>query len=340
LKSGNVWRTIRQPLELSLCKAAFFLIPKLPRRILVTLSDLLGWFVYQLPLREKKVALANLDLVFGDSKSASEKGQIARLAFQSFARTTLEAFWTPRLMKGESKPEEAFEFSPGSLELLENLMSRKRGLIAITFHYGNWEWLSLSWGMQGHPVAVVAQPIKNPGVEALFRQNREQLGHRLLHRKNAARHLFKALKRGEIIGLLVDLNSSLDEGGDYFEFFGVPVLTTRAVGHLAMRTGASVVCSIAVPLPDGRHRIEIGPEIPYDPAAELDMETNRITRSWLDHCEKVIRNQPEFWMWMYKRWKTRPTPDEGLFPYYSFYDPKCVRAAAQSAATTSPVARC
>ena len=173
-------------------------------------------------------------------------------------------------------------------------------------------------------------------METLFRLNREQAGHRLLHRRHAARQLYKCLKRGEIIGLLVDLNSSVEEGGAFFDFLGLPALTTRIVGLLALRTGAPIVCSVAFPQPDGRYRIEIGPEIIYNPKAPLEEEIDSITRKWLAHCESVIRRQPEFWMWMYKRWKVRPTAEAPGYPFYSFYDPNLVEKLKSSRKSGQP----
>jgi KDO2-lipid IV(A) lauroyltransferase len=156
------------------------------------------------------------------------------------------------------------------------------------------------------------------------------MGHRIVHRRNAGPRLYKTLRRGGMIGLLVDLNSSIEEGGAFFDFFGVPALTTRSVGFLALKTGAPVVCSVARPQGNGRYRIEIGPEIPCDPAAPFESETDRITRCWLAECERIIRSSPEHWMWMYKRWKVRPTPDAARFPFYSFHDPKITAATAHS----------
>lgn len=307
-------------MEAVLCRLGFWICPRLPYSWLLTLAKGMGFAAYFLAPSERRVAMANLDLAFGETRSVMEKRRIARRSFQSFARTGIESLAAGHLLKGGM--DRYFEFAPGALDLLARLVQKKRGLIALTFHYGNWEWLSLAWGMAGYPVTAVAQPIKNPEVESLFRLNREQFGHRLLHRRRAARQLYQSLKRAEIIGLLVDLNSSVDEGGAFFDFFGLPALTTRIVGLLALRTGAPVVCSIARPQEDGRYHIEIGPEITYNAECPQDSEMDVITRRWLSQCETVIRANPEYWMWMYKRWKVRFTPSIGSYPFYSFYDPK------------------
>ncbi len=313
-------KRVRQCAETVLCRFGFWICPRLSYPWLLLIARGLGTCAYWAAFSQRRVALANLDLAFKHSHTFHKKSVIAWRCFQSFARTTLETLSTQRLSRDGL--DRYMVFAPGSLDLLSELVAQKRGLIALTFHYGNWEWLSLAWGMVGYPATVVAQPIKNPKVEALFYSSRQQAGHRLIFRHRAAPQLYKALKRREIIGLLVDLNSSVEEGGGFFNFFGLPVLTTRIVGLLALRTGAPIVCSVAYPQEDGRYRIEIGPKISYNPAAPLETEIDIITRRWLAHCEEVVRNHPEFWMWMYKRWKVRPTPEIGEYPFYSFYDPK------------------
>lgn len=307
-------------MEAALCRLGFMICPRLPYPWLLALARAAGFAGYCLASKERRVALANLELALGKTVSSAERRLIARRSFQSFARTALESLAASRLL--QEKLERNFEFAPGSLDLLARLVGQKRGLIALTFHYGNWEWLSLAWGMAGYPVQAVAQPIKNPSVEALFRVNREQAGHHLLHRRHAAPRLYKALKQGKIIGLLADLNAPADEGAAFFDFFGLPALTTRAVGWLALKTGAPIVCSVAHPRADGRYHVEIGPEIPCNPRAPFAEEVDAITRRWLAHCENIIRSRPECWMWMYKRWKTRPEPEMGRHLFYSFHDPK------------------
>lgn len=317
----SLWKKIRHKIEAGACQIAFWLFPHLPYDWILKFARLLGWLAYYLSFSQRQVALANLKLALGNQLDVSQRKKIAHASFQSFARTTLETLGGSRLLSDGK--ERHFQFAPGALELLDQLVALKRGLIALTFHYGNWEWLSLSWGMVGYPVTVVAQPIKNPQVDALFTQSRQQAGHRLLHRKHAAAQLYKTLKRAGIIGLLVDLNSSVEEGGAFFNFFGVPALTNQIVGLLALRTGAPIVCSIATPMSDGRYYIEIGPQIPYQiDAPSFDTEMSAITQRWLTHCETVIRRHPQYWMWMYKRWKVRPTDNDPRFPFYSFYDPK------------------
>jgi Kdo2-lipid IVA lauroyltransferase/acyltransferase len=319
------WKKIRQKLEAFLARFAFFILPLIPYSILVRFSKALGFIAYYVALSERKVALANLELALGDSHSLEDREKIARRSFQSFARTTLETFTGEKVLDRNFKNKDVY-FAPGSLELLKELCSRNKGLIALTFHYGNWEWLSLSWGLAGFPITGVAQRIKNPAVQELFQQTREHTGHHLVGRKGGALPLYRALRKKQIVGLLVDLSSSWEEGGDFYNFFGVPALTTRSVGLFATLTGAPVVCSVAHPEGPNRYRIEVGPEISYNPQGPAEEEIDRITQAWLNCCEKVIRDKPEHWMWMYKRWKVRLRSEQEKYPFYSFYHPQAKRS--------------
>ena len=313
-----------------MCAVGFLVCPWIPYPLLVGLSRVAGWIGYVFARKERQVALANLELALGASLPEAERRRVARRSFQSFARTALESLASERLARDGLARR--FEFEPGSLELLREMVGRGRGLLALTFHYGNWEWLSLAWGMAGFPLLGVSQPIKNPWVEARFRRHRERCGHRLIHRSHGSRTagaLYRELRKGGIVGLMVDLNSSAEEGGAFFDFFGVPALTTRAVGFLAMRTGAPVVCTVAWPSGGGRYRAMIGPEIIYNREADPVTEGDRITRAWMAECERVIRLRPGSWMWAYKRWKVRPTLDSCGFPFYSFHEPNLAATLAR-----------
>lgn len=324
------WKRARQRAEAALCDFGFVVCPRLPYAFLVGIARVAGWLGYLLARKERRIADANLDLAFGASLDHAARRRIVRGSFQSFARTALESLASERLLRDGLARR--FDFEEGSIARLREMVGRGRGVLALTFHFGNWEWLSLAWGMAGFPLLGVSQPIKNPRVEERFRRHRERCGHRLVHRAHGARTapvLYRELRRGGIVGLLVDLSSSVEEGGGFFDFFGVPALTTRAVGFLAMRTGASVVCTAAWPGDAGRYRAVIGPEIRYDRSADPAREGDRITRAWLAECERVVRAHPEAWMWSYKRWKVRPVPDPRGYPFYSYYTPELARALAR-----------
>jgi lauroyl/myristoyl acyltransferase len=285
--------------------------------MLVRLAKAAGWLAFHLMTRERRIALTNLDIAFGRSKPLAEKRRIACSAFQNFARSLLGLFWSRRL--NQSTLDKLVEVDTESLRLIEKARARGKGIIFITLHYGEWELLGLATALLGFPMTIVTEQLRNPYVTRLFERLRGSAGSRIILQRNAVTKLFKALKRGECIALLIDLNALPSRGGIWVDFFGKPVFSYSAAAALALRTGAILVGAVSHPLPDGRIRIVYGPEIPCVATGNDEADLRAVSQDCLRYCEGVIRQRPEYWLWIYRRWKFRPTAELGSFPYYSRY---------------------
>jgi len=310
-------RRLRYRLEVLLVGALTRLLPLLPHRGLVAVGRMLGLVAYRLLSKQRRIALANLDIAFGTTKSAQEKEQIARRSMQQFALTILSLFWSPRL--NQTNLNEVVEMDAENLAYAKSVIGRGKGVICITLHFGNWEVLGLASGLLGLPLHVVTETMRNTGMEDLFLRLRSRTGNRIVPQKGAATKLYKALRRGECIVLLIDLNAPEEGGGMWLDFFGLPVFNNVAAAGLALRTGAVIASALAYPLPDGRYRIVYGPEIPYTATGNDAADIERISHDCLAHCERVIREHPEAWLWSYKRWKHSPTPDLSRYPHYASF---------------------
>jgi len=119
--------------------------------------------------------------------------------------------------------------------------------------------------------------------------------------------------------VLIDQSATRFRRGVWLDFFGLPVFNTAASGLLALKTGAGILGGVAYPLPDGRVKLSYGPEITFTPTGNDEADIRAINQECLKYCEGVIRENPELWMWCYKRWGYRPTPEQGRFPSYSRY---------------------
>jgi Kdo2-lipid IVA lauroyltransferase/acyltransferase len=285
--------------------------------MLVRLAKVAGWLAFHLVARERRIALTNLDIAFGQTRSAAEKRRIACSAFQNFARSFLGLFWSKRL--NQTTLDNLIDVDSESLQLVVNARARGKGIIFITLHYGEWELLGLSTAMREFPMTIVTEQLRNPHVTRLFERLRGSAGSRIILQRNAVTKLFKALKRGECIALLIDLNALPSRGGIWLDFFGKPVFSYSAAAALALHTGAALVCAVSYPLPDGRFHIVYGPEIPAAPTGNDEADLRIISQHCLRYCEEIIRQRPEYWLWIYRRWKFRPTAELGDFPYYSRY---------------------
>ena len=299
--------------------AAETIIPKLPRDVALGFGGLLGWLAYAVLREDRRVAYANLDIVFGETKTRREKRRIVRGTFQNIAANAIWMFWGPRLTKDTvGRYVEVDESNRGWFN--EQRASGK-GMILITPHYGDWELLNLASGFLGATYTAVAEPTKNPILEDTVSRLRSHSGHTMVHPRFAVVKLFKAVSRGGIVGIVVDVNARRGRGGVWLDFFGLKVFNTAAVAELARRTGSVIVFAAAHPLPGRRIRIQFGPEIPVDNTGDEERDVLTTSQRCLDECAKLIRAAPDHWLWTYKRWKRRPSAERDGYPFYSKYDP-------------------
>ncbi len=303
-------------LETMAMRSATAVFPRLPHRLLVAFSRVAGTCAYYLLGHPRRIALANLTVAYGDTKSEADKRQIARASFQNFALTMFRLFWSPRLKRGGL--EQAVEVDPASLELIRRLQGEGKGIIFLTMHYGDWELMGLATGLLGFPSTIVTERMRNAGLESVFTQLRAQTGHRIISQQFAVTKLLKALKRGENIALLIDFNALRDSGGVWVDFFGLPVYNTAAPAALALHTGAPLVFAVPHPLPDGRMRFTYE-QLVTDAAVTDDREaqSQAISQMCASYCEAVVRQQPDPWLWSYKRWRYRQQEERGAYPFYS-----------------------
>ena len=182
--------------------------------------------------------------------------------------------------------------------------SQGRGVLVATAHLGNWELSAFAHAWMHKPMNIVVRPLDNPKIDALVTHHRELSGNHVIGKTKAAREIIAALRRGEAVGILIDQNSSLDEGV-FVDFFGHKACTNAAFVKLAHKTGAPVVPGYAVWEESKQsYVLRFDPEIPM--TGDVTADTQRVH----SHLEQVIREYPDQWLWIHRRWKTRP-PGEG-----------------------------
>jgi Kdo2-lipid IVA lauroyltransferase/acyltransferase len=309
------WKRFRYQLEAVAVEALAWLMPRLPYGLVRRLGTGLGFLGYYLLAKERRIALANLDVAFGSTKSQAEKERIARVSFQNFASTLLKLFWAPHLTR--IRLEEIVEANVDRLACIKGLSARGKGVLFVTLHFGDWELLSLATGLYGMPLNVVTETMRNTALERVFVRLRTLTGHRIVPQRSAALKIYKSLKRGETVAVLIDLNAPEETGGLWLEFFGLPVFNNVSVAALALRSGAAIIGCYAHPLPDGRLKVVYGPELAYTPTGDYETDVRIISQQCLTFCEQTIREHPEFWLWSYKRWKHRRDAGDTRYPFYT-----------------------
>jgi KDO2-lipid IV(A) lauroyltransferase len=255
------------------------------------LGRLLGaiWFE-ALPIR-RRVALDNVGLALPELPRRQRR-LIAARAFQHVATTVLELLWLGR--RHHRALERAVDVE--GLEEYRRIRDAGRGVVAVTAHLGNWDILACSQALAGVPLNVVTKELGAPGLSRLWMERRRDAGVSLVPARGSALALLRALRRGEVVGLIVDQRTPAGEGGALVPFFGRPAWTTLAPHVLAARTGAALLPVWSSRRRDGTHLVRIGPEIALAPTPEATMAAiNGLVERW-------IRWHPDQWLWHHRRW--------------------------------------
>jgi KDO2-lipid IV(A) lauroyltransferase len=290
--------------------AASAIISHLPRRVVVALAHWGAAAAWRLARRDRRIALANLRLAFGETLDDRERERIVRCSFERFLLTVLDYAWFSR--HGRERLERYVTFD----EALTASLDKREAWVAVTAHFGNWEIAGRYAAMRGAQLASVAKPVRNPLIDARINQARRLQGQAVVPRQGALRTLLRVLKERGVVALLLDQDTRPAEGGVFVPFFGVPVPVARAAGSLAQRLGVPLVPVFCHGEPGGRYRCHARPALmPADMAGATPEElTARITAI----IEAEIRAAPDQWLWTYKRWKRRqPGVDPARYPFYA-----------------------
>lgn len=282
----------------------------LPRRAARTVGRGVGLAVYRVAGGLRRTGRRNLEIAFPE-RPAEERERILRGAFANLGRQLGEFSQLPKL----KTPEDAYRavrfVNRGTaMEAVES----GRGVLFLTGHMGAWELSPFSLRLSGSPpVNFLVRRIDNPRVEALAERYRTLCGNRTIDKRDAARPVLSALRRGEPVGILVDLNT-LDREGVFVDFFGRQASTTPGLAVFALRTDA-VVVPVFTYWDDAERRYVLHFYEPLDVVrtgdkdADIRENTQRFTRV----VEEFVREHPDQWLWIHKRWKTRPPGEPGIY---------------------------
>ncbi len=207
-----------------------------------------------------------------------------------------------------------------ALDGFENFAAAERrgkGVLFLTGHMGAWELAPFVHALYGHPLHFLVRPIDNPRVDALVNRYRCLSGNIPVEKNQSARSVLKILREGGTVGILADQNTSLEEGV-FVNFFCVPASTTTGLARLALHTDAAVVPGYIYWDPAMRKyrlRFEPAVELVRTGHGELDIREN--TARFTQVIENYARRYPDQWLWVHRRWKTRPPGEK---PFYVFGD--------------------
>ena len=243
--------------------------------------------------RLRRVALRNLELA---GYRPDERAPIVDGVFRSIARMMVMFARFPQMTRDNIGEWIRYD----GLEHFHEAKRRGRGVLFAAAHLGNWELSAFAHGLLTEPMNVVVRPLDHARVDALVEQRRALSGNRLIGKKEAARAILRALQCNEAVGVLIDQNATLDEGV-FVDFFGVPACTGAAFTRIAHRAGATVIPGFALwSENEGRYVLRFYP--PVEMTGDAVADTQRMHAQ----LEAVVRQYPDQWLWIHRRWKTRP----------------------------------
>jgi len=280
----------------------------LPLRFSMNLGAWFGRVFQRFAPKLNRVGRRNLELALPDSGEI-ERRKILRGVFESLGRQMGFVSHFSRLASGNLS--EIVDVQ--GIEHCAAASAAGRGVIIFTAHFGGWEASHLAVSAAGFPVNVIVRKIDNPLVENYVDNLRNRFGSRTIDKKTSAREMFRRLRAGEILGILTDLNTQEHEGV-FVDFFGVPASTTTSIAKLALKTNAAVLPAFAVwEEAKGKYVVYLEPPIEYRKTANADEDVKNLTRDITSVVEKYVRKYPEQWLWIHKRWNTRPKGEKQLY---------------------------
>ena len=198
------------------------------------------------------------------------------------------------------------------LEHYEAARARGAGVLVLTGHLGAWELSSFFHSLMGRPMGLVIRRLDNPLVDRFVNRIRCLHGNRVIDKDDFARGLIGAMKAGETVGILMDTNITPPRGV-FVPFFGVPACTASGLARVALRTGAAVLPGFLLAEQGDRYVLEFGPALQLERTGESDADVLANTALFTRVIEAYVARYPEQWLWLHRRWKTRPPGEAGIY---------------------------
>ena len=271
-----------------------------PRGAFLASGRMFGRLAYVLDNRHRKVAYQNFETAYpGASIDQARKTIVSCYQFfGSYLFDMLTHF--PKF-----RAERMTDFEYEGLEHLQEAYARGKGVIILTGHLGVWELMGMAHGFKGFPLGVIARKLDNPYLNSLLERLRTSTGNFVIYKTEGFRPLLRAMRQGKGVAILIDQNIITDDR-IFVDFFGKPAATTPVVGLLKLKTDAAVIPAFAVPLSGNRYRFIYAPPLDVRRSADRKADVKSITQACTAVIEEQIRKNPDCWLWMHRRWKTRP----------------------------------
>lgn len=299
---------MRRQLEYAAAWPFIKILGILPRRMSRAFAISLAQLVYLFHGRLRQVGMRNLAMAFPE-KTEAERTTILHGVFTSLGRELAELCQFPRYTPKNVDEVVIYD----GLENYERAYARGKGVLFLTAHFGGWELSAFAHSLHGHWLHVVMRPMDNPYLDRMLQQYRAMHGNKVVPKDDFVRGLLAAMKAGETVGILMDTNMTPPQGV-FVDFFGIPACTASGLARIALRTDAAVVPGFTIWDESlKKYRLCFDPALDLIRTGDLEADIVANTQMFTKVIEDYVRKYPDQWLWVHRRWKTRP---EGQPPLY------------------------
>ncbi len=299
---------MREALEFVLAWTLLNLLGILPRPLARAAGAAIGALAWLLLPRLRQTGLRNLELAF-PAMPLPERRRILRRLYRHLGWQLAEFSHMRRYTRDNTRKRIRYD----GLDHYLNAAGRGHGVFIVTAHLGSWELSSFWHSLMGYPMTMVIRRLDNPRVDRLVNRIRCLHGNRVVHKDDFARALLSAMRRGDTVGILMDTNMTPPQGV-FVPFFGVPACTASGLARVALRTGAAVLPGFMLWEPaEKKYVLRFGAEIPLVHSGDDESDTVENTARCTAAIEDAVRRYPDQWLWVHRRWKTRPAGEPPIY---------------------------
>jgi len=280
----------------------------LPRPLARAAGSLISALTYLLHSRLRRVGQKNLKMALPELSEAERK-RILRTVFAGLGRQLAEFSQFPKYTRDNVSKVAVYE----GFENFDSAHRLGKGVLFLTAHVGAWEIGSFAHSIYGNPMNIVVRDLDNELVDALVRRYRTLHGNVTFDNRDFARGLLGAMRGGETVGILMDTNMTPPQGV-FVDFFGIPACTASGLARVALKTGAAVVPAFTVwDAAIGKYKISFVPALNLIQTGNAESDAVSNTALFTKAIESCVREHPEQWLWVHRRWKTRPPGEPPIY---------------------------
>ena len=273
-----------------------------------SLGRFLGGVLHFFDRRHRRIILLNMDRVFGERKSESEKRTLCRAMYRFLGEMAIEILKSHQITHERLADWVVFE----NTGVIDRALAEGRGVLLCTAHLGNWELMNTALSLEGHSLDCLARPMDNPLIHRYLEKRRTRNGTNIIYKYGGALKMLGQLRKNRIVAMVIDQN--VNHGSRIMvDFFGEPASSTPLPATLAIESGAPIIVGFCVPREDGRYHIAFQEPIFASGSASNGEDVIRVTREIHRRLEAQIEATPACWYWLNRRFKNDA---EGITDFY------------------------